>query len=45
MTIGATVETDGADVRALALTPDGRRVALGLSDRTVLIFDVPAGPR
>ncbi|MBI5488629.1 MAG: hypothetical protein HY905_14945 [Deltaproteobacteria bacterium] len=38
------VETDGARVVSLDLSPDGRRLALGLDDRTILIFDLPPAP-
>ncbi|MBI5503087.1 MAG: hypothetical protein HY907_22770 [Deltaproteobacteria bacterium] len=34
------VETDGARVVSLDVSPDGRRLALGLDDRTILIFDL-----
>ena len=39
----ATLEGHGAGVRAVAVTPDGRRAVSGSSDRTLRVWDLATG--
>jgi RNA polymerase sigma factor (sigma-70 family) len=41
----ATLTGHDSDVTALALSPDGKRLASGLYNGTVILWDVPAGAR